>query len=235
MNTFSHSVPTPLPFLSQLTLGMSMFFQGLLDGLDLLRHSWQHPLFETVELVKTPPRSHLAQTHKDTTHSLRVEGNVCVCVCVTNTQHYIQQLSFHTHPDKNCTSLIWQSWIDIKHYSIAYFDCITVYASINDGAHTRFVAVIRYPWVYKDPLCSDTWTRNWDGKVVPHWGQKNKSKSSNLPGSQISRHSWRPTQIFPSGVPEPSPTLSCQYQPDLNTNKSLSNQSYSWSLVATVK
>lgn len=74
-------LPLLLPFLSQLTIGMSLLLQGLLDGLDLLGHSRQHSLLETIELIKTAPRSHLAQTHKDTTHSLRVgEGKIASCV-----------------------------------------------------------------------------------------------------------------------------------------------------------
>ena len=31
----------------------------------------------------------------------------------------------------------WQSWAKIKHYSISYFDCVTVF--IKDGACVRFL------------------------------------------------------------------------------------------------
>ena len=47
-----------------------MFFEGLLDGLDLLRARGQHALLESVKLIEAAPRTHLAQTHEDTTHRL---------------------------------------------------------------------------------------------------------------------------------------------------------------------
>ena len=40
---------------------------------------------------------------------------------------------------------MWQSRVEIEHYSVAYFDCITVFevlyrsTSIKDGAHTHYV------------------------------------------------------------------------------------------------
>ena len=40
---------------------------------------------------------------------------------------------------------MWQSRVEIEHYSVAYFDCITVFevlyrsTSIKGGAHTRYV------------------------------------------------------------------------------------------------
>ena len=54
-----------------LTLHMSLLLQGLLDGLDLLGHSREHPLLQAVELIKAAPRSHLAETDKDSTHGLQ--------------------------------------------------------------------------------------------------------------------------------------------------------------------
>ena len=55
-----------------------MFFERLLDGLDLLGDGREHPLFKTVELVKATPGSDLTQTDKDTTHGLEVKRLVTV-------------------------------------------------------------------------------------------------------------------------------------------------------------
>ena len=43
---------------------------------------------------------------------------------------------------------MWQSQIEIKHYSISYFDCITVFevlyrrSSVKGEAHTHYVNVV---------------------------------------------------------------------------------------------
>jgi len=37
---------------------------------------------------------------------------------------------------------VWQSWVKIKHYSVAYFDCIIKHCNrnfIEGGAHTHYV------------------------------------------------------------------------------------------------
>lgn len=52
------------------SIGVAVLPQGHLDELHLLGDGGQHPLLQTIELVKAAPRSHLTQTHKDTTHSL---------------------------------------------------------------------------------------------------------------------------------------------------------------------
>lgn len=52
------------------SVGVAVLSQGHLDELHLLGHGRQHPLLQTIELVKAAPGSHLTQTHKDTTHSL---------------------------------------------------------------------------------------------------------------------------------------------------------------------
>merc|ERR1711990_533172 len=49
-----------------------------LDGLDLLGHRGQCSLLQSVELVKTSPGSHLAETNKDPSHGLEVKGLVAV-------------------------------------------------------------------------------------------------------------------------------------------------------------
>ena len=41
---------------------------------------------------------------------------------------------------------MWQSWVEIEHYSVTYFDCVTAFEalslsiSIKGGAHTTYQA-----------------------------------------------------------------------------------------------
>ena len=49
---------------------------------------------------------------------------------------------------------VWQSWVEIEHYSIAYFDHITAFkalqhgTSVKGGAHTRWVTHKYLPSLY---------------------------------------------------------------------------------------
>ena len=60
------------------TLLLSMFLESLLYGLDLLGDSRQHPLFQSVELVKAAPGPNLTETNKDTPHGLEVKRLITV-------------------------------------------------------------------------------------------------------------------------------------------------------------
>lgn len=55
---------------TSVSVGVAVLLQGHLDVLDLLRDGRKHSFFQTVELVKAAPGTHLAQTHKDATHGL---------------------------------------------------------------------------------------------------------------------------------------------------------------------
>ena len=57
--------------LTPVSVGVAVLPQGNLDVLHLLGDGREHSLFQTVELVEAAPCSHLAQTHKDTTHGLK--------------------------------------------------------------------------------------------------------------------------------------------------------------------
>lgn len=57
--------------LTPVSVGVAVLPQGNLDVLHLLGNGREHSLFQTVELVEAAPCSHLAQTHKDTTHGLK--------------------------------------------------------------------------------------------------------------------------------------------------------------------
>ena len=59
---------------------------------------------------------------------------VCTCsIIVTPSNEHVFMYSMH----------IWQMWVEIEHYFVAYFDCITVFealyhrTSVKGGAHTR--------------------------------------------------------------------------------------------------
>ena len=56
-----------------ISVGVAVLPQGHLDVLDLLGDGREHSLLQSVELVEAAPRSHLTQTHEDTTHGLKTE------------------------------------------------------------------------------------------------------------------------------------------------------------------
>lgn len=65
INTFPHVIHTSV------SVGVAVLPQRHLNVLNLLGDSREHSLLQTVELIKASPRSHLAKTHKNTTHGLR--------------------------------------------------------------------------------------------------------------------------------------------------------------------
>ena len=62
------------------TCHLALFLEGLLDGLYLLTDSRQHPLLQTIELIKASPRPNLAQTYKDPAHCLQRVQYYCTTV-----------------------------------------------------------------------------------------------------------------------------------------------------------
>lgn len=52
------------------TIGVAVLPQSDLDVLNLLRNSRQHPLLQSVKLVKAAPGTDLTQTDKDASHGL---------------------------------------------------------------------------------------------------------------------------------------------------------------------
>ena len=57
-----------------LTGSVSLFLEGLLDGLDLLTDGREHSLFQTVELIEAAPGPNLTETHKYPPHRLAGGG-----------------------------------------------------------------------------------------------------------------------------------------------------------------
>lgn len=58
-------------FVEQLA-GGPVVLQCVLDGLYLHGDGGEHGLFQTIELIKTTPRSTLHQPHKDPAHGLHI-------------------------------------------------------------------------------------------------------------------------------------------------------------------
>ena len=61
---------------------------------------------------------------------------------ITNTfQHLYKDTKFYCCKEK-ANVHVWQSWVEVKHYSVAYFDCIIKYCKknfIEGGAQTHYV------------------------------------------------------------------------------------------------
>ena len=45
-------------------------------------------------------------------------------------RYYVQYVHVHVHYTCTCTLHIWQSRVEIEHYSVAYFDCITAFVAL---------------------------------------------------------------------------------------------------------
>ena len=102
------------------------------------------PTFPFFPLLPLPPAHPNGATHPPQTHS-----NTC-----TRIQNFtVVRKRLHVH--------VWQSWVEIKHYSVAYFDCIIKYCNrnfIEGGAHTHYVDL---SGVHVSTLCmSPTLTRS---------------------------------------------------------------------------
>ena len=130
--------------------------------------SFQFPLsLPKPSLFSSPPSCPLPlPTHPNgATYPLQTHSNNC-----TRIQNFtVVRKRLHVH--------VWQSWMEIKHYSVAYFDHIIKHCNrnfIEGSAHTHYVDL---SGVHVSTLCmSPTLTRS---SALQHFKHNNTIKMHN--------------------------------------------------------